>query len=377
MDSKKFMEENYGLKGRPFEDKIARKTWLETWVDREEQKKEWNSIIIKSISSNKNFMTFIIGDYGQGKTLSLLKIIEKAKEYKEIFPIFMNFKGEERTKPGLDFILRIFKSIDFNKFKEDKSEKLSKAIDSLPVELEETKILLNKIYSEEEETRRLALYFLRGEIKPSQKQLKKLEILRKIDNIDIAKEYLAGILVFAQRLGYTNLLLAIDEFEYLFSLIPKSQQSIYIALLRGLYDFPIGIINNVRDVANMTFFIAVSESGWVHLNDLEKKEMSTGGPIVPLKRRIDSKITLGSFDKKQTRELIKERLSYNRIEGKYQDRPLIPFEDDFVDFIHEETQGVLEKIIIRCDHVLDAGLAARIPLIDKNFAQKALKERNF
>lgn len=62
---------------------------------------------------------------------------------------------------------------------------------------------------------------------------------------------------------------------------------------------------------------------------------------------------------------------------KYEDKSLIPFTDDFVEFIHEKTGGLLRAIIIICGHVLDMGLAERVPLLNKEFARKALKERGF
>ena len=300
----RFSEEKYGLKGNPFLDDIAREEWLKTWVNREEQLEEWTKIIFNAISSTKNYIVFVIGDYGRGKSLSLLKIIDESKKHKEILPVYLNFKGEEKSKPGLDFMFRIFKSINFDDIRKDINKNdLENAIESLPDDLDETKTILKKIYLGEEE-RKLALYFLRGELKPNQTQLKKLEVLRKIDSIDIAKEYLSGFLGFIKKLRYSTLLLAVDEFEYLFSLVPKTQQSIYLALLRGLYDFPLGVSKKVNDIANMAFFIATSESsGWYRLDEMGKKEAFTGGPIEPLLDRVDAKTILGVFDKKQPRKL--------------------------------------------------------------------------
>lgn len=378
MNVESFIEEKYGLKRRPFLDKIARKKWLETWVNREKQLEEWRKVISNTVSTKKNYIVFVIGDYGRGKTLSLLKIIDESKKYKEIIPLYLNFKGEERSKPGLDFVFRIFKSINFYNIRKGKKKNdLENAIENLPDNIDEVKVILKKIYFGEGNQKNLALYFLRGELKPTQAQLRKLEILRKIDSVDIAKEYLAGILGFVKKLGYSTLLLAVDEFEYLFSLVPRTQRSIYIALLRGLYDFPLGMSKKVNDIANMTFFIAVSESGWRFLGEMEKKELSTGGPIVPLLDRIDAKTILGVFNKDQTRKLIEKRLRYNRIEGRYEDKPLIPFTEDFVDFIYEKTVGAPRDIIVRCGHVLDVGLAERVSLLTKEFAQKALEERGF
>lgn len=372
----RFLEEKYGLKENPFLDDIAREVWLETWVNREQQLEEWKKVISNAVSTNKNYIIFVIGDYGRGKTLSLLKIIDESKRHKEILPVYLNFKGEEKSKPGLDFMFRIFKSIDFDEIRKGKKKNdLENAIKSLSNDLDEVKVILKKIYFGKKE-KKLALYFLEGGFKPTQSQMKELEILRKIDNVDIAKEYLAGVLGFIKKLGYTTLVLAIDEFEYL-SLVPRTQQSIYLALLRGLYDFPLGIGKAVDEIANMAFFIAVSEDGWRNLREMEKKEASSGGPIQPLLDRVDAATTLGVFDKKQTRKLVEKRLGYNRIEGKYEDKPLIPFTENFLDFIYKETGGMPRAIIVRCGQVLDVGLAEGVSLLNKEFARRALEERGF
>lgn len=372
-----FMEEKYGLSGNPFLDDIAREIWLKTWVDRDEQLKKWKVVISNAVSPSKNYIVFIIGSYGRGKTLSLLKVIEECSRYNVILPMYLTFQGEQKPKnPGLDFIFRIFRSINFEKLREKNESNLKKAIEALSSDLSEVKTVLRKIYFGNDK-QALALYFLRGQVKPTQSQLRQLEIIRKIEDIDIAKEYLAGILNFIKCLGFCTLLLAIDEFEYLFSLIPKTQHGIYLALLRGLYDFPLGIGKDVGDIARMTFFIAISEDGWRNLKDMEKKEISSGGPIQPLLDRIDSKTPLTVFDKAQTRELIERRLKFNRIRGKYEDKPLIPFTEDFVSFIYETTSGEPRKIIVRCGQVLDAGLEKGTVLLDRNFAQRALEERGW
>lgn len=396
----KFLGEKYGLKIDAldaFLDKTARKEHLEWWIDREEELESWKKIIGQATSLKKNYIIFIVGSYGRGKTLSLLRIIDEAEKYKEILPIFLNFKGEEKSKPGIDFIFRIFKGIDFDKLSNKKSTKeLIEAIDTIPKDFAETKTILKKIYfgkintssilfsddltiqtsQKRSEISKLALFFFRGEIKPSASQLKELGILRKIESVDVAKEYLAAILILIRKLGYNTLLLAIDEFEYLFGLVPKSQHSIYIGLLRGLYDFPMGV-TEVGNLANLVFFISISESGWNSLKELENRERFIGGPTVPLLDRADATTILGVFDKSQTHDLIKMRLKYNRIKGKFEDEPLIPFTEDFVDFIYEKTEGEPRAIIVRCGHVLDAGRAERIPLLNKEFAQRLLEERGF
>jgi len=94
-------------------------------------------------------------------------------------------------------------------------------------------------------------------------------------------------------------------------------------------------------------------------------------------RRIDVETTLLNFDRKNTEKLIKKVLSYNRITGKFEKDPLIPFTKDFVDYIYEITEGLPSAIKVRCAQVLDAGLADKVPLLDRKYAQKVLEERGF
>ncbi len=371
MDKKFFMEKEYKLKAEPFQEIVATELLLESWVDREKQRNEWNDLIVKAIDSKSNFLSFVIGDYGMGKTMSLLKIIEDSKKHKEIFPIYLNFLGEQKQKnPGIDFIQKIFKSIDFEELYIKKGNKFFTDSPS------ETKSVYEKILYGKDKIKKLALYFLRGEVRPNQSQLRELGIVRKIDDIEVAKEYLTDFLYLLKCSGFSTLLLAIDEFEYLFSLVSKANQSIYLALLRGLYDLTIQK-PKANSFANILFFIAVSDDGWNRMQVLEKKEVSIGGPINPLMRRVKSKLTLKALSKENAEKLIEKRLSLNRIGGKFENKPLIPFTNDFVDYVYKLTRGRPSDIIRRCDDVLDVGLEAKIKRLTGNFAKQVFEKRGF
>ena len=371
MAKKSFIQEKYKLKESPFREIVATEFLLKSWVDREAQVKEWNDVIQKAIKSKSNFIGFIVGDYGMGKTMSLLKILEDSKKHDEIFPIYLHFLGEQKPKnPGIDFIQKIFKSIDFEKLHIKKQKEFLMETSS------EVKSIYEKILYGEEDIRNLALYFLRGEVRPNQSQLKKLQVLRKIDDIEVAKEYLLGFLSLAKSCGFSTLLLAIDEFEYLFSLVSKASQSIYLAALRGLYDLTIQK-TKPDGIANILFFIAISGDGRRRIKDLEKKEASIGGPITPLMKRVQSELTLGALRQKDTEGLIEKRLRLSRVTGRLQRDPLIPFTRKFVKYVFALTGGRPRDIIVRCDHVLDAGFEARVPRLTSKFAKQVFEERGF
>jgi len=376
MSADKFIEEKYGLRDNPFLDQIAREIWLDTWVNREEQLTRWQAVISNLRKPRKNYIVLIIGDYGEGKTQSLFKIVSDASQYREIYPAFFTFRGEQKPKaPGLEFMFRIFKSIDFKKLEKAYGKKLRASIEAIPDDLDEVKVILRNCCLAESTLQKLALYFLRGELKPTKTDLKQLGIIRKIDDIDIAKEYLAGILNLLKKLGFEALLLAVDEVEYLFSLVPKPQQSIYIALLRGLYDFPVGITKDIGDIAKVAVFLAVSGDGYRRLVEIGKEEAAIGGPTTALLDRIDAQTNLGVLTKEYSTDLVIKRLHYDRVEGRYTNQPLIPFDQTFIDLIWEITKGNPRDIIEKCSHVLDAGIEKGVSHLDRKTAEALLRER--
>lgn len=367
------MKEEYGLTGMPFKARIATELELQAWVNREKELEKWNKILDDAVKTpTSNFLVFIIGDYGMGKTLSLLRIEKEASE-KGLFSIYLNLLSEQRPrKPGLDFVLRIIRTIDFDKIKVSRKD-----IAFIGKIFPDVGNAFEKIYFPKDEyEKRLATAFVKGEITPTQSQLRLMNVIRKIDDVDIAKEYLTALLYFLKTGGFSTLVVTVDEFEYLFSLVPKPSQSVYLALFRRLYDLPVRLPEELQSkIANMVIFLGVSEDGMRRLIELEDVERSTGGPIRPLMRRIAVKVLLGALSKKYVRELIEKRLSLNRVKGKYEKEPLIPFTEDFVDYINKMTGGRPSDVIERCDHTLDVGLDRRVPRLTAEFAKEVFKER--
>jgi len=378
MSKNQFIEKQYGLEKNPFLDRIAREKWLQTWVNREEQLRVWKRVISELESEKRNNVVLVIGDYGMGKTQSLFKIIDEANKSKYIFSSFLNFRGEQRpSNPGLDFMFRIIQSIDFNRLEKIKSkQEIINSITDISSDFDEVSVALSQCWSKDQYTRRLSRYFITGQTKPTKTELREIGVIRKIDNIDIAKEYFAGILYLLKTLGYKSLLLAIDEFEYLFSLVTRAQQSVYLALVRGLFDFPLGITValDVEKMVNIALFLGISEDGFRRLREIENEEAAVGGPTRPLLDRVTT-TTLYALERQSTRLLIEKRLSYNRKSGVFEDKPLIPFDETFVDYVLELSRGSPRQIIWSCSQVLDAGIEHRVSLLDRETAQELLKER--
>lgn len=368
------MENTYGLRESPFKQRSALWEQVETWVNREQEVKQWNKLLEDSISTpSANFLCLIVGDYGMGKSLSLFKIMDSAKSTGKHFSIYMNLVSEQKpTKPGLDFVLRIFRHMNFERIQLQNEE-----LSELTSINKEVFNVYSAIFGKDKDRRDLAIAYLEGNFSPTQKDLKNLGIRRKMADVDIAIEYLMGLLFLIKKSGYPNLVIALDEFEYLFSLVPKNSQPIYLALLRRLYDLRSRIPEDLREMtSNILMFIAISADGERRLNEIQDIEQSTGGPSVPLKRRIASNvITLTALPLEAGIQLIERRLKLNRATNKFESKPLIPFTDEFAHFIYIISDGRPETILDRCEHVLDAGLEQRIPLLTKEFAIEVFKDR--
>lgn len=362
-----FQEEKYKLARNPFTGYRATRDDLKLWVNREKEIENWKRAIGESLSNpTNNYISFIIGDYGMGKSASIYKIEEICKEFKSVFAVAFGFLGEEKVKnPGINFIQRIFKFVDFSKITPKKQQ-----IERLIIISEEARNIYFKIFFGNNEEKKLAIYFLRGQITPNKSQLERLGLLRKINDIETAKEYLQGFLYLLKMAGYDTLILMIDEFEYLQSLVPKSQRDIYFALLRGLYDLPLKISDEVT--ANMLFFLSISEHEFRKME--ESKEIM--GPVIPLMRRVYLKNRLTPLKEQNVRELVELRLKYNRVSKRFEKDPLIPYTEDFLKFIWKRTGGKPGDIILDCGQILDLGIKQRVTIIDKEFAIKALSGTN-
>jgi hypothetical protein len=386
----KYVKEEYKLVTNPFNGSVAKKSDTRSWVDQDEAIKRWETLI-KDIRTNadKNYLSIIIGDYGQGKTLSLFKIGEmlNAEKDNSILVTILNFKdeGNERSA-GMDFLSRLIDGINLHSIRErlttsrskDKLQKskVKEAISSIPIKFTDVKKLLTIIFFGNEQESYKALRFIKGEIHLTKKELKEWGVLDNVYSITYAKEYLIGVLSFLKALGINSVCFLIDEFEQLFSLVQKSKRPIYLALLRSLIDLPVGYNLEEEKLAKVCFFITISEGGYTELLKMEEADQYGSGPTKPLRRRIDSLVRLEPLNIKDTEKLIEMRLYYDRSGNTNSETDLIPYAKDFVRYVFEKTAGKPSSIVYICSQVLDAGSENKVKLIDKQFAEEVVKARN-
>jgi len=271
-------------------------------------------------------------------------------------------------KFGLDFVQRIFARLELDDIKNILVQVGKNDIEYLKGILHDPGIIFEKIKKGDQ----LAFSFLRADRILDKKEMKELGVIRKIDSTDRAKEYLLAFLYLLKKAKIDTLLLAIDEVEYIFSQMRGAKISLVFNTLRGLYDLQQSYNKAIElgETTNMIFFFGISEDGWRKLNELHKREKTQGGPIQPFMDRKNNIIVLTPLSKNETKELIELRLKFNRVKGFYERKPLIPFTEQFVNYVFGLTKGRPRYIVERCDTVLLDGLDQKIPLITVDFAKK-------
>ncbi|HUB08646.1 MAG TPA: hypothetical protein VMB50_16690, partial [Myxococcales bacterium] len=307
-------------------------------------------------------------------THALYHICADANEIDEaVIAVFMKMLPEDQVKNfGVDFVRRIFKSLA----DEQALTRLSSA-KPLPVDdplYEHSKILV-QCY------RGVAFYrgLMSGDAIPSV-ELRKHGI-RKVPtaSTEVAFEFLTAFLVQAHSVGIKTLVLCVDEAEYIFSQLADRKAAIVFNAIRSIYDLTTAPNQGLRfgdRISNIVFFFAISSAGWSRLGVLEKTEARQGGPVQPLMTRLARVISLRRLSETETKDLIEGYLKTNRVTGKRESDPLIPYDEEFVEYVYKLTQGHPRSIIDRCDYVLVDGLRERIKRITKRYAKDVFERRH-
>jgi len=368
-----FLESNYGLLLDPFDQSVATLDQALLYIaGRQKEKDQWTRIIQTRRGQRGNSLNFFIGEYGLGKTFSLYCIYAQFKDDPELLVRYIKFLPEDTiSRFGVDFVQRIFRAVG--------AEYMRTKLDPEPLQrikrvCPEPAIVFTRLLSGSP----LARVFLSGEAPLTKKELQQLGVIRKLDKTEVAKEYLLVFLVLLKYVGVESLILAVDEVEYVFSQMRVAKLSNVINTLRDFYDLPQSLQASAlgMPLANMIWFLAISEGGWENLKQLERSEQKKGGPIQALfSRREPDPIVLTPLVEAEAVQLIELRLKRNRLEGKIMELPLIPYSLDFPKYVFELTRGNPRDIIKICDYILLDGLQQHVPLLTIDFAKRALESR--
>lgn len=361
-----FLKSKYRLKRDPF---ASRVDLTAPMANRKDEQRRWAEVIDRRKGLSGNSLNFIVGDYGLGKSYTLYQIGEQFKRDKEILHLYLKFLPEDTVQRfGLDFIMRIFRGLQPKGI----SARLPKdSFDKVVTLFPDIAIVLERYLSNDE----LAIAFLRGDRPLTTPELRNLGARRKLASTEVAKDYLLALLYLLRRARIPTLLLLVDEVEYVFSQMTGAKIANVFNTLRDLYDLPQSpkALEFGQPLANIVFFFGISRAGWTRLNDLEKREQRRGGPFQPFLDRKEEIIELQPLDLVEASELIELRLRRDRVKGVVLDKPLIPYTEDFAEYIYRLTRGNPRHIVERCDLVLLDGLRDMVSELTKAYAKQVLE----
>lgn len=196
----------------------------------------------------------------------------------------------------------------------------------------------------------------------------------KITDPDESLSLFEDFLLVLKSANYSNLVLLLDELEYLMAKGGREKILQTVHEIQLLWDHYNELEPTERQkICNVVFVLACSVDSWQKFLDMaEKEHKRTGGAgTETFLRRVKGKITLNPLNTPQVKQFFIQRLDAYRDQktGKIE-----PFEDDYVKFLSEVSSGIPSKILNYSELILDEALKAKLTTIDRQFGEKVLLE---
>jgi len=363
---------------------------LEYWVGRTRETLAWKDQLARLGNSalSYNCLEFVVASYGRGKTLALLRIKRDALASPgKCWAFYLTYVGEEGLKPR-DFLTKLLLAADLDGLaKQHNKNELSAALSRIPDRYQDAHnafaaILMTstaKPVSQPDtaqdifQTRLKRRHDLANEWLSGQNLTRKdaveVGVVGKVNRVDSAIKCLLALRILLKALGYSSMVVCVDEYEYLFGIVGRKAAAPHLALLRHLFDSGSPDEATGTAMANLGLFLAITESGWTALNDMGQREKGLGGPVSALLERGHATV-LPSLTLDETRELIAIRLRKDHTDPASD--PILPFTNDFVAFVWKFTEGSPRKVYLACDVVVTVGLQQRVPTLTADFARRVL-----
>lgn len=197
----------------------------------------------------------------------------------------------------------------------------------------------------------------------------KLKLDSTIDDAHTAEAILNSLLRLMWSLGFSGLVMLIDELEAI-SLIPGLGKGLYQDALRHLID------NNPH---GLVVIFSITIDAWEKLTETPSA----------LERRLAGSVQdLAPFTRDEVRELVEKYLSiarpkdYERFEQSIRqlhdtDPQIFPFAKDGPDFIFSATQGVVHKVVTLCRLCIENLAVSSDQIADSHFIKIVIKKEGF
>jgi hypothetical protein len=366
------MYESLGLNENPFE--IAPITYQMAG-----RQAEWELIkrrLKVAFDGNSCKFIVILGDYGIGKTFTVNRLYQEIKnreaELRTLVvktlagqPIQAHPAEPSSGKFALDLITRIFANLEFERMKT-----IFRSVD-LDSKVAGISLATRKLFLEIAKGSNSAFLVLSGEAASAKDKEIGLKTIRTSEEAKVVFREFLRVLRLA---NYDNLLIILDEFEYIMTQ-SASRITVILQTLREIFDeYSI----QPERLAKVVIVFTVSPGGWERLSNLEVSQTKrTGGAgIVPFRQRIDPRdiIALSSLSPSEVEEMIAIRLTAHRLARP--PTPIHPFTKGAIRVISEASNGVPRIALVYASILLDNTIEKNLKEISESDAKRILKEMN-
>ena len=326
--------------------------------------------------SNRGLM--VIGDYGMGKTFTLMKLEQIIVAQKPVLAIRLPLLPSDPVpRFGVDFVKRIYATIG--------KKRLVELCQNSPLNfLESVDEVIGRIFTnlsfDSDSYSELSYDYIASSEPFTKSELAQIVVRRPLTTTTAAFESFFGLMCLAKSNQISSVLILVDEMEYLFTEKTTAKAAEVINNLRALLDLyseKVARGASLDKFSNAIFVYAISDDGFAKLQTYEQKRQSRGlGGWKPFLDRISpsSRFSLEPLTKAETVELIELRMSIDPLRHKQQPQPpFIPYTEDFIGYIYQVAVGKPREIVVYCGVVLREGLREGVSRIDMGFAKRILE----
>lgn len=377
---KQFLSDVYHLSRVPFE--LGR--YDTKRVGRDEEWQRLLTLIHGGQGSQTPANIVLLGTYGSGKSFLLWQLylhFEKEKRRRVLMTKPIRLLNPEQSRNiVLGMVVRLFRrGLDIESDLVPMLTVAKKAARHIPKQYAPYAVVLLALLDDKvSETARSLLYGNRV----SRAQATELGVpdLQQIKSNEEAVDLLITLQLMARLAEYEAVVLAIDEVEYI-DQAPTSQQGRVFDSLKWLWDSEVAVASaeTSPEIARLTMVMAATPSFWQSKVELVRSSARPVGGLVGL-NPFFSRIPQGNvvempegLGREDARRLIESRMSEAREPGKLPS-PIVPFTDDYVEYVFQLTQGLPRQVIEICETVVAEAVRKKLPKIDKDAAQTILRE---
>lgn len=397
------------LVGNPFPSTAVPSELPLTTADRQAAIRRFLDVMSAMRSENSSSVTVLLGDYGTGKShlLKLFKVsvnkkllvVEKpslavyvkspGRSMRDLFLYLMDDLGRELlTEMSSKWIFDFLSKSDPQKYLAPKQQYRLRDPSDVPELLNNSKIIdlvddarptLAEVRNSDLVRAFLILphpdlgavawrWFVGSSISRNDKQV--LSIDSTIDDQATAEQVLVSLLQLLHALGFSGVLMLVDELEAV-TLLTRLPRGLYQDSLRHLID------NNPTGLA---MIYAITPEGWKELTEV---------PSALERRLAGSVIDLAPFTRDEVQELMQRYLRNARnkdfdrtitnIEKRLTevDRSIYPFTPGSVDAIFAASKGIPSKVVTLCRLCIENLVVSDRDMISPEFVQSVISQEGF